>query len=499
VTPARCVLVAMLSFLAIDGEAEPDEVLLERACAGCHVVPAPEVLPRESWRTVLYEMAGMIMGNVGAPPSLPPLSLDFDIEQLVRYYESRAPRALAAPEPWPPPGTDPARFARHGLRPPAGVAWGSAPPTIANVAFLDLEGKGALEVVAADMTAGLVLAGNPRAPEAGLRLLAKVPNPCHVEAIDLDRDGHVDLLVANLGDVPPEDHEKGSVVWLRRKADGYDPIVLAQGLPRVADVEVADVDGDGDIDLLVAAFGWRTVGAVLLLENQTKSWTAPRFVRRSIDPRPGAIHVPTTDMNGDGKIDFVALFAQHYESVEAFMGDGKGGFRAQTLYKGPHPAWGSSGLRLVDFDQDGDLDVLVTNGDMLDDFLIKPYHGIRWLENRGGLRFEEHALAGLPGVHRALAGDLDGDGDLDVVAGAYVRFRVAGGPPRSLPEQASLVWLEQQSPGRFARHTLEQGGAHVSLDLADYDRDGDLDIAVGHFTTLEVPFVELWQNLGGKR
>lgn len=479
---------------------ETEEALVQRACAGCHAVPAPDVLPRGSWKTVLYEMAGMIMGNVGAPRGAPPVPFDFDIERVVRFYETRAPEALPIPDSWPAPGVEEAaRFRRHPMSPPADASPPAA-PVVAHVRFLDLDGSGRLQVVAADMSAGLVLAGDPRDPVAGLRRLARVPNPCHLEAVDLDRDGLVDLLAADLGDVPPEDHEKGSVVWLRRRPAGaYDAVVLAAGLPRVADVQPADVDGDGDLDLIVAAFGWRTVGGVLLLENRTEDWSAPSFVRREIDNRAGAIHVPVADFDGDGRPDFVALHAQHYETVDAFLNDGRGGFRSERLFEAPHPSWGSSGLELVDFDQDGDLDLLVTNGDMLDDFLLKPYHGIRWLENQGRLRFQERALANLPGVHRALARDVDGDGDLDVVAGAYVQFKVGEGPARSLPGQASLVWLEQEGPGRFRRHTLEQGAHHVTLDAADFDRDGDLDIVVGHFRTEGGPSVELWENRGAPR
>ncbi len=499
----RAVLVAVaVGILARGIAADPTDAVVEHACSTCHTVPSPQVLPRDSWRTVLYEMAGIIMANVGAPKGAPPASLDFDVEQLTRYYEERAPRELPSPDPWPAPGVDPSRFVRHPMRLAAGVPLASqaAFPFVANARFFDIDGSGRLQVVAADMSAGLVLAGDPRNPGAGLRVLATVGNPCHVEPMDLDRDGLVDLVVADLGDVPPEDHLKGRVLWLRRRKDGtYETTVLARGLPRVADVEAADVDGDGDLDLAVAAFGWRTVGGIFLLENVTKKGQPPAFVRREIDPRPGAIHVPVTDLDGDGRPDFVALFAQHYESVEAFLGEGKGGFKAVPLYKGPHPAWGSSGLQLVDLDLDGDLDVLVTNGDMLDDFLLKPYHGIRWLENKGGLRFEEHPLANLPGVHRAVAADVDGDGDLDVVAGAYVRFKVGNGPPRSRPDLASLVWLEQEGPERWKRHTLEQGAHHLTLDVADYDKDGDVDIVVGHFATEGAPFVEVWENLGGKR
>jgi hypothetical protein len=205
------------------------------------------------------------------------------------------------------------------------------------------------------------------------------------------------------------------------------------------------------------------------------------------------------DLNRDGRPDFVALFAQHHESVVAFLGDGKGGFSTETLDEAPHPAWGSSGIEVVDMDGDGDLDVLATNGDMLDDFRVKPYHGIRWLENRGRFPFTPKELANLPGVHRARAVDLDGDGDTDVVAAAFVEFSGEGTPMSAVADFPSLVFLEQTAPGAFTRHTLERGGRHASLDVGDVGADGDLDVVVGSFRTLGRPWVEVWENQGAKR
>jgi len=461
-------------------------------CSQCHRSPPPDILPRDAWKRTVAQMKGFVLEGVGAPVPGPPVE-DFDLAPFVDYYESRAPAALPPPEPWPPTDDDAVRFVRHAIR------GSGAGPLVANVALADLDRGGRPRIVASEMARGLVLVADPRAGEPRLASVAPVPHPCHAEAVDLDRDGRTDLLVADLGTTAASDDQTGSVVWLRREASGvFRAVTLARGLPRVADVQAADFDGDGDLDLVVAAFGWRWIGAVYLFENRTTDWDRPVFVRREIDSRKGAIHVPVADLNRDGHPDFVALLSQQHEAVVAYLGDGRGGFRPETIDTAPHPGWGSSGLSLVDLDGDGDQDALVTNGDMLDDFVVKPYHGIRWLENRGSFPWLAHEIAGLAGVERARAVDLDGDGDLDVVACTFVAPAPEGRDPgpvdrASLP---SLVWLEQEAPGRFARHTLERGGRHVSLDVADVDGDGDVDVVVGNFQGGGDVAVEVWENRG---
>src|SRR5512137_1029133 len=197
---------------------------------------------------------------------------------------------------------------------------------------------------------GLVLLGAPPRRPGELREIAKVPNPAHAAMADLDQDGRQDLLVADIGYFLPEDHEKGTVVWLRQTAPGtFEKHVLAEKVPRAVDVEAADFDGDGDLDLVVAAYGLHTRGGILLLENRTNDWTQPQFVPTTLDERAGALHVPIADLDGDGRPDFMALLAQQHETVVAFLNRGEGRFERKTVFAARTPAWGSTGVDLVDF------------------------------------------------------------------------------------------------------------------------------------------------------
>src|SRR5262249_34202193 len=154
-------------------------------------------------------------------------------------------------------------------------------------------------------------------------------------------DGIKDILVACLGNFLPTDDKCGSVVWLKGNADGtFTPFTLLKNVGRVADVQAADFRGTRKKDLVVAVFGWQTTGEILFLENRTKNWSKPHFAARKLDDRHGAIHVPVVDLNKDGKMDFVALISQEHETIVAFLGDGKGNFRKESIYEGPHPAYG---------------------------------------------------------------------------------------------------------------------------------------------------------------
>jgi hypothetical protein len=461
-------------------------------CGACHAYPPPSSFPREAWRREVKQGFEFFRAS-GLRLSVPSL------EGVALYYERRAPERLPRLQHPAPPAAAPLAFACRGYRPP-----GAGPPAVSNVHLARLLDRTRLDVLVSDLRAGRVWALRPYTAPPEWRALGRVTAPCRTCVVDLDGDGILDVLVADLGEFLPTNEKVGRVVWLRGRPDGtFTPVTLLENVGRVADVQAADFRGVGKKDLVVAVFGWRTTGEILYLENRTTDWGKPKFVPRVLDERHGAIHVPVADLNGDGKPDFVALISQEHETVVAFLNRGGGKFSRKTLYTAPHPAWGSSGIQLVDLDGDGKIDVLYTNGDVMDrPFLLKPYHGVQWLRNEGRFPFTRRALLPMYGVMRAVAADFRGVGRKDVVAVSYLpaeRF-----PRRGELKLDAVVLLEQQAPGKFVRHPLQAGTCdYLSCAVGELDGDGVTHLVTGRFSPAETATVQdavvIWRNPGTAR
>jgi hypothetical protein len=458
---------------------------IHKFCSVCHAFPPPDTFPRSAWNYEV-EQAYRFFNLANMPLNPPPFP------EVVRYFEERAPVEFPEVKFERAAGPAPVSFARTGFAAPPH----KESPAVSNVNLVHLFDKDRFDILACDMRQGRVMVLSPYAAAPSWKVLAEVPNPAHAEVVDLDKDGIPDIIVANLGSFRPTDSRKGSVVWLRGGRDGkYTPITLFDGVGRVADVQAADFNGDGKIDLIVAAFGWNETGEIYYLENKTEDWSKPRFEPHQVDDRHGTIHVPVADLNGDGKPDFVALISQEHETIVAFLNDGAGHFTPTPLYAAPHPGYGSSGIQLVDLNGDGRLDILYTNGDTLDKpYLLKPYHGIQWLENKGNLHFEHHPLVPMYGVHRAVAADFDGDGMLDILAVSFLMEE--GFPQRKEKDLDAVILLHQVAPGKFERHTLETRTCdHVSCAAGDIFHTGRVDFVTGNFVTgKDADSVTVWKN-----
>ena len=318
----------------------------------------------------------------------------------------------------------------------------------------------------------------------------KFTAPGKTEAFDFDYDGDLDVAVAVLGRIYPTEELIGKVVVLVNDgAMGFTPVVLLSNVPRVADVRPADLDNDGDWDYSVAMFGCFQNGAVGWLESKPDN----EFQLHHLARKAGAIHVPVHDIDEDGRPDVIAVISQHHEEIVAYLNRGGGKFESKVLFQALSPSYGSSGIELVDLDQDGDHDILYTNGDAADGTDTKPYHGVQWLENRGGLQFTYHDLGRLYGAFRAIARDLDQDGDLDIaVASLFNKWEQPG--------RQSLLWLENDGAQTFQRHGIASAPTHlITIDAADLTGDGRVDILSGsnHILSTLPPRgrVTLWRNM----
>ena len=340
-------------------------------------------------------------------------------------------------------------------------------PLVAHVTMVDLDADGLLDIVACDVLANRVvwIRQFPRGTFTETNLGTEIRAPAHAEAVDLDRDGDLDLVVASLGVMFPSNAKIGSVVVLENDGHGrFINRVLIDQIARVSDVRA------GDLDLAVAQFGYDD-GETRWMEN-LGNW---RFKSTVLQNLSGPINVEIVDLDGDGDLDIASLVSQEWEEVYGFVNDGRGHFEPTLIWGSTNDDFGSSWLTAVDLDEDGDIDLLYSNGDAFDYAPPsgRPWHGVQWLENKGQLTFVIHRIADFSGASSPQAADLDGDGDLDVVVvSAYNAW--------DDPAAQSLVWLENDGRMRFALHDAANTPTHlVTLAIGDLDGDGRPDLVTG--------------------
>ncbi|MBE2212231.1 MAG: VCBS repeat-containing protein [Opitutaceae bacterium] len=349
-------------------------------------------------------------------------------------------------------------------------------PWVAHVTTVDLDRDGRPEILACEAGQGLLVRLVRSGPDAGWTehvVAAKLPAPVHVEAADIDCDGDLDLLISCMGQVFPSNERIGSLVLLVNDGHlNFTPRFLLERVARVVDARVADFDGDGRMDIVVGQFGYLQ-GEIRVLWQRA----AGVFSSEIMLDLPGTVNVPVADYDNDGQPDFAALVSQHYEEIVLFANAGAGKFTRRTIFGSTNEDFGSSGLVASDLNRDGRVDLLYTNGDGFDyaEPGGRPWHGVQWLENTAAGAFVLHRIGDLSGAYGPVACDIDGDDDLDVVA-------VSGFNDWRDPQALSLAVFINDGRMGF---TL-QPGAHAPTHLltaavADLDGAGRPVLVTGGF------------------
>jgi hypothetical protein len=354
-------------------------------------------------------------------------------------------------------------------RPPEGQPW------ITDVLIVDLDGSGLKGVLVADGRLNKVTwirqvrLGVFEEQDIG----QPIAGPAHLEVADLKGTGHLDVLVAAMGVIPPDNEKVGSVVVLENDgANHFTNRVLLDHVARVTYVAAAHLTQSGRLDLVVGQFGYLE-GEIRWMENLGNG----NFKSHPLLDLPGTIHAPVADLLGDGKPDIVALVSHNSEEIHAFWGDGEGHFRDQVIYGSTNMDFGLSGLCIADVNQDGRPDIVYTNGDGFDYATpgSRPWHGVQWLENLGKGKFAFHRLGDFPGAYSPVVADLTGSGHPDIVA-------CCGFNDWNKPDAVSLMCFENDGSGHFTPRILAHEPTHlIVVKAADMFNDGRIELVTGAF------------------
>ena len=434
-------------------------------CASCHLFPEPSLLNKKTWSDVLPKIAELMHVDAyynpfdisGPEGDYPATRVGKDQlfpyekwEKIVKYYMATAPEQQPGRvKEWPLIETGLRNFTTHSLYSRVDV------PFTTLVKFDTIRRR----IFFADGSAEKLFISDTH-----LNVVDSFPVFTGATDINLERNP---IPVITMGILKPTDGKLGKLT-LAVKGNGS--VIIIDSMQRPVHAAYADLNGDLKDDIVISEFGFRH-GALAWFENEGSD----HYKKYLLRDLPGATRSEVFDFNRDGKPDIIALMAQADEGIFIYYNAGNGKFREEMVLQFP-PVYGSNYFQLVDFNKDGFMDILTTNGDNADySVVLKAYHGIRIFLNDGTNHFMEDIFLPVYGIQKAMPADIDNDGDIDLVSISFF-------PDYEKHSEEAFIYWENMGKNDFRRYTFEgvTDGRWITMDVGDMDKDGDQDIILGN-------------------
>jgi hypothetical protein len=465
---AAFIITLIIVIVSCSSSEKKAEGLAKQYCASCHIFPDPSLLDKKTWEKGVLPQMAFRMGietellqsiNENDLPevikSLPskPMVTDEQWQRIKDYYISNGPDSLKLPVDQ--------KLLTQDLFDVSEIKLSTNDnPLLTFVRYDSIHRK----IFIGSRLSKMYQANLEFALEDSFRLYSP---PSSIVFYNTE-----EALISNMGIMDPNDQPVGRVVNLTFQNKTQH--VLIDSIKRPADIQYADLNNDNKKDIIVSAFGNYT-GALLAYER-----TNDGYKKHTLSFLPGSRKAIVKDFDNDGLSDVLVLITQGDEQITLFKNLGNFKFSPKTLLRFP-PVYGSSFFHTYDFNNDGFFDILFTNGDNADySSIFKPYHGIRIFLNDGKNNFTEHWFYPMYGASEAMAGDYDGDGDLDVSAISFFPDF------KKHPEQGFLLFKNEGGKFTPMKTDLASSGRWLTMEQADIDQDGDLDLMLGalNFTAL---------------
>jgi len=273
-----------------------------------------------------------------------------------------------------------------------------------------------------------------------------------------------------MGLMDPSNDSIGSVHKFEKSGRNWGSKTNILELKRPVDFEYADFNNDAILDKVISEFG-NHLGSLSLFLSSNQGWN-----KTILKNAPGARKVVIEDLDSDGDLDILALMTQANEGFFAFLNNGNGAFDEKVILRF-QPAFGSSDFFFEDMDGDGLKDLVLVNGDNADlSQILKNFHGIRIFRNQGDLNFNQSWFYPMFGASGLEVGDFDQDGDQDLFALSFF-------PDKDQMPKQDLLYFEQVRNLEFIPYApaIKKETRWLTMTKGDLDLDGDLDLVVGAF------------------